>query len=611
MLFEEYQYDIEINSDDPQADQPDKITVPLKPHQRAALHKALVFEKFGKINYNLQNSILPPPRRSTLYGELYIKSNIAILADVVGYGKTLTALSLIAANKTSNIHNNNQIIQSVYKDSGFFSGFMEKDNRSINYINTTFVIVPRGPVYTQWQLAIESQTSLKAIFIDSLNFIKRHMPADNAGFTALNNFFKEYDLVVVKNTTLKVLMEYYNPSINDDLYHPLTSWDRIMIDEAHDIINKIPLYNFKFLWLISATYQNIIMNHGTRGTIAQTCLSILNQERLNILLVKGKSSFVMQSFNIPEAIEHIYLCKQPTNITAVQPFLSQQVQERLNANDIQGAIREMGGTNETEDDIVELVTREIKREIHNKQREIEYISSLDISIELKEHRTLLQTNELNRLKDKLQSLVDRVTLLAEKTCPICYDNYNSPIMIECTHIFCGQCLIGWIKARGSSCPSCRTAINSRSLTAIVSEKQNNTETAQEFLSKEDTLIKLLNEKTDAKFLVFSRIDSGFFNLIEKLTANNISYGELKGSTSHMNTILDRFKNGQLKVILLNTYYAGSGIDISFATDVVIFHAMGLDRVQAIGRAQRQGRTTQLHIHTLMYPHEVEQDSRTA
>jgi hypothetical protein len=611
MLFEEYQYDIEINSDDPQADQPDKILIALKPHQRAALHKALVFEKFGKINYNLQNSIIPV-RRNTLVGELYIKSNIAIFGDVVGYGKTLTALSLIASNNTNDIRNNNQVIQSFYKDSGFFSAFMEKDNRNINYINTTFVIVPRGPVYTQWHQAINNQTTLKAVFIDGLNFIKRYMPPEKSNFTVLNNYFKEYDLVLIKNTTLKVLMEYYTPDITDDnLYHPLLSWDRIMIDEAHDIINKIPLYNFKFIWLISATYQSIIMNHGTRGSIAQTCLSILNNERLNILLVKGKSSFVMQSFNIPEPIEHIYLCKQPANITAVQPFLSQQVQERLNANDIQGAIREMGGTNETENDIIDLVTREIKREIHNKEREIEYISSLDISAELKEHRTLLQNVELNRLKDKLQNLIDRVSALSEKTCPICYENYDSPIMIQCTHIFCGQCLIQWIKARGNTCPTCRDPINSRSLTAIVSEKQNNNEDEDEheFLSKEDTLIKLLNEKTDAKFLVFSRIDSGFFTLIAKLRANNISFGELKGSTSHMNTILDRFKSGQLKVILLNTYYAGSGIDISFATDVVIFHAMGLDRVQAIGRAQRQGRTTQLHIHTLMYPHEVEQDSR--
>ena len=80
---------------------------------------------------------------------------------------------------------------------------------------------------------------------------------------------------------------------------------------------------------------------------------------------------------------------------------------------------------------------------------------------------------------------------------------------------------------------------------------------------------------------------------------------MKGSTSQMVRTLDRFRNGELKVILLNTYYAGSGIDISFATDVVIFHAMGTDRVQAIGRAQRQGRTSQLNIHTLCYPHEMD------
>jgi ERCC4-related helicase len=90
-----------------------------------------------------------------------------------------------------------------------------------------------------------------------------------------------------------------------------------------------------------------------------------------------------------------------------------------------------------------------------------------------------------------------------------------------------------------------------------------------------------------------------------LNANNITSSELKGNTSHMMNVLDRFKSGQLRVILLNTNFAGSGIDISYATDVVIFHSMGSAKNQAIGRAQRVGRQDVLNIHYLCYEHEME------
>jgi ERCC4-related helicase len=72
----------------------------------------------------------------------------------------------------------------------------------------------------------------------------------------------------------------------------------------------------------------------------------------------------------------------------------------------------------------------------------------------------------------------------------------------------------------------------------------------------------------------------------------------------MMNVLNRFKKGDINIILLNTQNAGSGIDIIDATDIIIFHNMGNDKHQAIGRAQRVGRTTSLFIHNLCYSHEL-------
>ena len=45
------------------------------------------------------------------------------------------------------------------------------------------------------------------------------------------------------------------------------------------------------------------------------------------------------------------------------------------------------------------------------------------------------------------------------------------------------------------------------------------------------------------------------------------------------------------------------IDISFATDVIIYHSMNNEKTQAIGRAHRVGRTKPLYVHTLLYEEE--------
>ncbi len=298
----------------------------------------------------------------------------------------------------------------------------------------------------------------------------------------------------------------------------------------------------------------------------------------------------------------------------VQPFLTPSVVERINANDIAGAIRELGGSNETEADIVNLVTRDLQREIDNKEREIQYVSSIDIAQDAREHRLQLLRADLSRLHERMRALTDRVTQLSEKQCAICMDNYENPIMLECTHVFCGACIIHWIRQNTyrKMCPTCRIPIHCKKLTAIVDQKDPTTNNNQiaaaqeraQMLSKEEMLLKLLADNPSGRFLVFSRIDSTFWNITTRLQQANITHAEIKGSTPQMMKILERFRSGELRVILLNTYHAGSGIDISYATDVVIFHSMGLDKTQAVGRAQRVGRTTELKVHNLCYAHEM-------
>jgi len=612
-------YNIELNENSPRAEQPVNIKIPLKPHQLASLLKASIMENKGNINYNItsrQEIINLIPRNNNTISDLNIKvsTNIGILGDIVGYGKTLSALSIIANNSLDNIYVNPDCEKSYNNINGnsyfniSYTNYAINNIRS-NIINSTLIIVPRGPVYVQWIDTIKKYTNLKYLCIDNYLYIKKNLPI----FTGNNqreihDYFNQYDIVLIKNTTLKILINYYFYNNN---YNIIKNWKRIMIDEAHDYINKIPLFNYYYLWFISGTYPEIARRiyNNSIYSLAANVKDFLTEEYLNLMLIKNNPKFVKDSFNIPTSIEKYYLCKSDNNISAIREFITPVILEKLNANDIAGVIKDLGGKNETENDIVELVCKELNRELSNKELEFTHVNNLNITQEAKTIRLKNISKEIENQKEKIKNLSDRITELSVKSCPICMELVSAPIILECTHIFCGHCLLNWLNTKNNNinCPTCRAKITTTNMIAIVdnNSKTNNIEIKkEEILNKEDTFIKIIKEKPDGKFIVFSRIDSGFDKIKIKMNENNINFELLKGTTGHMMNVLNDFKSGDINIILLNTQYAGSGIDISFATDVIIFHSMGIDKQQAIGRAQRVGRTEQLVIHNLCYEHEM-------
>ena len=52
-------YTLQLSEVDPLADQPERILVPLKPHQRASLQKAMTMERNGSVNYFIEKPPTP------------------------------------------------------------------------------------------------------------------------------------------------------------------------------------------------------------------------------------------------------------------------------------------------------------------------------------------------------------------------------------------------------------------------------------------------------------------------------------------------------------------------------------------------------------------------
>ena len=112
--------------------------------------------------------------------------------------------------------------------------------------------------------------------------------------------------------------------------------------------------------------------------------------------------------------------------------------------------------------------------------------------------------DIENQEEKIKNLTERISYISSKTCSICMELMTNPILIECTHIFCGGCLIKWLK-NNNSCPYCRAAINGTDkLIAIVNDTENNNKNENEnikteILSKEDTLLKIINDNKNREF----------------------------------------------------------------------------------------------------------------
>jgi len=600
-----YYYNDMLDEDSPIIEQNKKISLPLKKHQLAGICKAYKMEQEERIYHNDEIN-------ENSYYE--ITTNIGIIGEKVGYGKTITALAIIAHSPINTLKINNSSLKSyntqvkikqtdIIKNAAIISNIQKYDTEVIRnkYINTTLVIVPRGPVYTQWVRSIQNDTKLSVLLLDDIRIIKKIEKPNDNNIERIKKYFERFDLVLIKNTTLRKFMNYMEHNSFFIKY-----WARVIVDEAHDILMSIGNISFLYKWLISATYTNLLNIRYCVNANVYLIRELIKNE-LNHILIKSKDSFIKKSFDLPPIIEKTYKCKMLNRLSVIRPYLSRSQIERLNASDLLGIMREIGGNVATENGIIECFTNKLNKDLHNKKCEKNMIEHMALSDEEKEQKYESINKVILLLESKIEDLTVRISNISDKNCAICLDNLTNPLILNCTHSYCATCIMMWIKTN-KKCPECRKEINIADTTFITNNTITTPNDKVKIKSKENTLIDIINNKKEGKFLIFSKIENGFSNIINNLNNHDISYTEIKGTTSCMNNILERFRKGEIKVILLNTNYAGSGIDISFATDVIIYHSMNNERTQAIGRAHRVGRINPLYVNTLLYEEETQDEN---
>lgn len=602
----EYVYTHELNERDPRAEQPEKIKVPLKPHQLTSLHRALVMEK--EDHFSLMNR--------TDSKKITVTTNIGIIGDIVGYGKTLVALSLIASNPVNTIRSQNvdmRFFQTTF--SHFLSRSDVSDSRGMGMVMSTLLIVPHGPVFEQWKKALSEQTGLKFLDIGFKRDLDKHFPPATDTLSEIYRKLGEYDVVLIKTTMMRNMYDHFIPYTftHRTEENPMHYWARVMIDEAHDSLERVPWMKYRYLWLISGTYT-LIGNREYGSNFLGNSIHWVRNER-NTILVRNNPAYVQQSFQVPQYTEVTHRCIEPYGLRRIRHILHADVARMIDAHDFVGAMRAMGIQEHNSSSIIEHITTNLERDLRNKRHEISYIESLEMDPAEKERKMEVVRKDIGRLEQKNESLREQFQKLESDQCSICYETFKdlegaAPMVLPCNHVFCQPCIFRWHNVDNhQTCPCCRSAFTWNSLVSVVlpgSSAAANSfagSSLSDRMTKEQRLLKILQDKPDGKFLIFSSFDHSFDGIMRSLVQAQITFAELKGTTSTMMKVLQNFKDGNTRCIMLNTYNTGSGIDISCATDVILFHGMGKIRHQAIGRAQRVGRSTPLTVHNLLHDQE--------
>ena len=322
-----------------------------------------------------------------------------------------------------------------------------------------------------------------------------------------------------------------------------------------------------------------------------------------MIIVKNKKTYVESSFNLINYDEKNHKCYSLYyNLNKFSGLVSSQFIEMINAGDVSSAVEYLGFSSDTETDLIELLTKDIHKKISNKLKKKKYLNELEISDNDKNQQIQIVDKEIEKLNDQLQGIKDRIENINEKVCSICMDNCQDPVSLPCTHVFCTFCIINHIKfSKGSpKCPTCRNGFNPSNVIQIKDKiEQDEKLLKKKKKDKHEILIDLIESDENKTFVIFSNFNNSFKKVLEHLKIKSISYSQIKGSS--VESIINKFNMGVNRVLFLNSKFCGAGIDLSSATDLVIYHTLNkLLEKQVIGRAQRIGRSNKLTVHKLLY-----------
>lgn len=557
-----------LNEKSQLADQPKKIKIEMKQNQLAILHAAI----------NIENRNIKLPN-----GDIF-DSEIIIIGDKVGSGKSLSSLSIIANNKDAKP-------KTQIKSFGKFSHLLVENK--LKYFSINIFVVPHG-VFPQWQNYILTDTNLLAYFVGSSKDIKNNLDLSS---------YEYFDLILVKSS-------FYNNFISS-LNADNACISRIFFDECTSInISSCKNIKANQYYLISSSLEEVSsakINHV--GMIRELLESVkLMSDFYDIIILKNSDEFIEKSFKIPNPKRFKLICKSPTAINILNGIVDNDIIQMLNGGDINGILLKYEITQSDDINVINIICSDYYDKLKNMKIDRHAIESKTYkSPDGKKNALENIDKKINEIESKINMIKDRIQDSNE--CGICLSEFNNKTLTPCcNNAFCFECITLSLNNK-NTCPFCNQIISNIKKLIVIGSGDNNLKFEKDENELQDKpaefekLLQKINNK-DLRLLIFSNYDASFEQLLSILKKYNIKYNNIKGTADHINLLVNEYKKGTVQCLLLNAKYYGSGLNLENTTHIVKYHKMSSDLDKQIeGRAQRPGRTCELEIYDLVYENE--------
>ena len=248
-----------------------------------------------------------------------------------------------------------------------------------------------------------------------------------------------------------------------------------------------------------------------------------------------------------------------------------------------------------------------------------------------QRRITSNERKLHEMTDSLRGVVQQCTFFQnqieikedERVCPICITTVTN-VITKCGHWFCKECTLSYLNSkRGviTNCPICKVPLSAKDwiqevkqhppVQVVQTQTQTPTQTqtqsdADKYGSKLAAIVSLLCELKlrNEQAIMFVQWSDLMRAIRTILVDGGMKVAVVNGNTSTRTNAIERFKSGQVDLLLLSMDVSTTGLNLIEANHVIFAHALvggspstQRDSIaQAVGRVYRLGQTKDVHVH---------------
>tara|TARA_Y100000389_G_C17470688_1_gene530395 strand:+ start:5268 stop:7046 length:1779 start_codon:yes stop_codon:yes gene_type:complete len=529
----------------------------------------------------------------------YVVTEIGILSNKVGSGKSLCILGLIAKQPELC---SKDVVKECHGDM-----YVMENRINRNTLPCNLIVVPT-----------HLQRSVWIPYLKQINLSYVVVTKDNI-----------YDSDLSSHIIVLCSAKYYNVLMKRCDW----VWSRVVFDEADTI--SIPACikpNTNFVWFNTSSIQNLLFYQGyywkynngiltrittrgitNQGYIKNTFRNLKDCSLVKTIIVKCNDAYIDECLQLPSIVYHTCECKLPYYLRVVGDIVPEHVLSHIHGDDMNGAMNHFYSADNSNANIISSLLSLLHNRLTKFELKKEYLTRLHSSLkdDLEIQNKIDKNNQcIHHTLERLETITKRINNVASEevrhTCPICMETTkhdNTCIFSCCLNLFCTECINKVIQYDITHCPLCRTKMTYDTIFKIRCG-QDHENSSEKMYDKSETLLKLVinihnQNMNNYRIIIFALYEESIMHIQTILHNHGMSFKTLRGTNLH--NIMNWFISSQNCILIVNAQLYGNGLNMNNTTHIIMYQEFTPDiTMQVIGRAHRIGTSQSLNVYTLKY-----------